>query len=1011
MGLNVHQLLPNFTLRSLFLLLVLFSLSTFSISGTTSFSLNIDREALLSFRSQISQNPHSVSFSWDQNTSPCNWTGVTCNTRNKRVISINLSGHRLTGSISPSIGNISFLTSLQLQNNQLGGLIPKEIKNLFRLRVLNLSSNSLEGSLPSNLSKLIELRVLDLTSNKITGLVPKKLGDLKNLNILNLGKNRLHGPIPPYLSNISSLTILSLGTNFLSGPVPFELGRLQRLQVLDATINNLTGEIPPSIYNISSLESLALASNSLCGQFPSNIGDILPKLLVFNMCFNKFTGEIPASLYNLTKIKVIRAAFNHLEGTITSGLGNLPFLEMYNIGFNLVKGRDQDLDSFIKSLSNSSQLDFLGFNGNLLEGVIPVSIGNLSKHLSTLLMGGNRFSGKIPESIGYLTGLSLLNISDNSLTGEIPQDIGKLKDLQELELARNKLTGRIPDSIGDLGGLNEINLSHNKIQGRIPPSFENFKNMLSMDLSSNMLNGSIPNGVLNLPSLSAVLNLSSNLFSGPIPQDISYLESLVSLDLSSNNFSGHIPSSIKDCQSLEKLNMAGNNLDGPIPDALAEVKGLEFLDLSSNQLSGVIPPKLQDLQAMKFLNISFNNLEGWVPSRGVFKDRSKAYMEGNPKLCIHTCRKTRTHRKLLKVRIITCVVGLIAICVISFLIWKRKEKKSSTSTSSSSSSLLKEPFMNVSYDELRRATENFNPTDILGVGSFGSVFKGVIRGVDVAVKVIDPKANGYYKGFIAECEALRNVRHRNLVKLVTSCSSIDFKNNEFLALVYEFLSNGSLEEWIKGKHRKPDGSVGLSLEERVNVAIDIASALDYLHNDCEVHVVHCDLKPSNILLTEDMVAKVGDFGLARVLFDASDDRHHASISSTHVLKGSIGYIPPEYGLGEKPSQAGDVYSFGVMLLELLSGKSPMDECFERDQNLISWISYGFQSNAIMEVIDPKLKGLIDVSGAQLHAKLDCLKKTIEVGLACTAYAASERMKMRDVLRLLKEAKGMLIKGN
>ncbi|KAH0899035.1 hypothetical protein HID58_048603 [Brassica napus] len=785
MGLNVHQLLPNFTLQSLFLLLRSFALV------------------------QVPNKPKPTLsfFLLGPKQSPCNWTGVTCNTRNKRVISINLSGHRLT------------------------------------------------GSLPSNLSKLIELRVLDLTSNKITGLVPKKLGDLKNLYILNLGKNRLHGPIPPYLSNISSLTVLSLGRNFLSGPVPFELGRLQRLQVLDATINNLTGEIPPSIYNTSSLESLALASNSLCSQFPSNIGDILPKLLVFNMCFNKFTGEIPASLYNLTKIKVIRAAFNHLEGTITSGLGNLPFLEMYNIGFNL--------------------------------GVIPVSIGNLSKHLSTLLMGGNRFSGKIPESIGYLTGLRLLNISDNSLTGEIPQDIGKLKDLQELELARNQLTGRIPDSIGDLGALNKINLAQNKLE------------------------------------------------------DISSLESLVSLDLSSNNFSGHIPSSIKDCQSLENLKMVGNNLDGPIPDALAEVKGLEFLDLSSNQHSGVIPPKLQDLQAMKFLNISFNNLEGWVPSRGAFKDRSKVYMEGNPKLCIHTCRKTRTHRKLLK------------------------ENNSSTSTSSSSSSLLKEPFMNVSYDELRRATETFNPRNLLGVGSFGSVFKGVIRGVDVAVKVIDLKANGYYKGFIAECEALRNVRHMNLVKLITSCSSIDFKNNEFLALVYEFLSNVSLEEWIKGKHRKTVGTVGLSLEERVNVAIDIASALDYLHNDCEVHVVHC----------------------------------------------SIGYIPPEYGIGEKPSQAGDVYGFGVMLLELSSGKSPMDEFFEGDQNLISWISYGFQGNAIMEVIDPKLKRLIDVSGAQLHAKLDCLKKTIEVGLACTAYAAGERMNMRDVLRLLKEAKGMLIKGN
>ncbi|XP_010484824.1 PREDICTED: probable LRR receptor-like serine/threonine-protein kinase At3g47570 [Camelina sativa] len=309
--------------------------------------------------------------------------------------------------------------------------------------------------------------------------------------------------------------------------------------------------------------------------------------------------------------------------------------------------------------------------------------------------------------------------------------------------------------------------------------------------------------------------------------------------------------------------------------------------------------------------------------------------------------------------------------------------------------------MNVSYDELRRATDSFTSINLLGVGSFGSVFKGVIRGVDVAVKVIDLKAHGYYKGFIAECEALRSVRHRNLVKLITSCSNIDFKNTEFLALVYEFLSNGSLEEWIKGRKVNSDGSVGLSLEERVNVAIDIAYALDYLHNDCEVPVVHCDLKPSNILLNEEMVAKVGDFRLARVLFNASDDGRHASISSTHVLKGSIGYVPPEYGLGEKPSRAGDVYSFGVMLLELFSGKSPMDESFQGDQSLVKWISHGFQNNAIVEVIDPRFKGLMDdICGAQLPTKIDCLNKIVEVGLACTAYAAGERMNMRDVLRIL-----------
>ncbi|EFH39792.1 predicted protein [Arabidopsis lyrata subsp. lyrata] len=568
---------------------------------------------------------------------------------------------------------------------------------------------------------------------------------------------------------------------------------------------------------------------------------------------------------------------------------------MYNIGFNkIVWGRDQNLDNFIKSLSNSSLLNFLAFDGNLLEGVLPESIGNLSKNLSKLFMGGNRFTDKIPESIGNLTGLTLLNMSDNSLTG-VPQEIRNLKGLQVLELGINQLVGRIPDSLGDLGSLNEINLYISKQSRRFDPA---------------------------------------------------------------------------------------------------------------------IVQKLQEyLQALKFLNLSFNNLEGRIPNGGIFKDSSNVFMEGNPKLCIHAaCRKTRMHGKLLKAIISTCAVGVIAICVITFLILKRKARKSITSTSSSS--LLKEPFMNVSYDELRRATENFNPRNILGFGSFGSVFKGIIGGADVAVKVIDLKAHGYYKGFIAECEALRNVRHRNLVKLITSCSSIDFKNTEFLALVYEFLINGSLEGWIKGKKVNSDGSVGLSLEERVNIAIDIASALDYLHNDCEVPVVHCDLKPSNILLNEEMVAKVGDFGLARVLFDASDGRCQASISSTHVLKGSIGYIPPEYGLGEKPSQAGDVYSFGVMLLELFSGKSPMDESFEGDQSLVKWISYGFQNNAIMEVIDPNLKGLMDnICGAQLHTKIDCLNKIVEVGLACTAYAAGERMNMRDVLRILKSAKGMLVKGH
>lgn len=218
---------------------------------------------------------------------------------------------------------------------------------------------------------------------------------------------------------------------------------------------------------------------------------------------------------------------------------------------------------------------------------------------------------------------------------------------------------------------------------------------------------------------------------------------------------------------------------------------------------------------------------------------------------------------------------------------RRKSKK----TSSFSTELLKGKPEMISYHELCLATENFSPQNLLGKGSFGTVYKGYLeQGISIAVKVLNTEVAGSVRSFLAECEALRNVRHRNLVKLITSCSSIDCKHKEFLALVYEFLSNGSLDSWIH-KHKLHDDGSGLNLLEILNIAIDVSSVLDYLHNGYDVPIVHCDLKPSNILLSEDMTAKVGDFGLARLLMEGENNQS-SSITSSNVLKGSIGYVPP-----------------------------------------------------------------------------------------------------------------------
>ncbi|KAH9742002.1 protein kinase domain-containing protein [Citrus sinensis] len=874
-------------------------------ADSASVGINTDKEALMSFKSQISQeSPSSPLSYWNPSSSPCTWPGVICNNFGNRVIGLNLSSFGLEGTISPHIGNLSFLRSIQLQNNKLSGNLSREIGNLFRLRVLNISFNNLQGELPVNISKLTELKMLDLMANKITGRVTDdQLRNLRSLQVLNFGKNLLWGSIPPSIANL------------------------------------LAGTVPSTIYNMTSLVHLRLASNQLGGEIPYDVRDTLPNLLDFIYCFNRFTGKIPGSLHNLTNIQIIRMTHNLLEGTLPPGLGNLPFLRTYNIGFNkIVSSGDDEGLSFITSLTNSTHLNYLALDGNQFEGKIPESIGNFSNELSKLYLGGNHIYGKIPASIGRLRSLTLLDLSYNSISGEIPIEIGQLQGLQVLGLAGNEISGVIPNSFANLKKLNQIDLSGNELTGEIPISFGNFQSLLSIDLSNNRINGNIPKGILSIPSLSTIVNLSKNFLEGPLPEEISRLENVVTIDLSDNSLSGNLPNSLKNCKSLEELLMTNNQFSGPIPNIVAELKGLEVLDLSSNKLSGSIPSDLQNLQALRSLNLTFNNLEGVVPSEGIFRNMSNVHLKGNPKLCLQLgCENPRSHgSRLIILSIIVTIMAVIAGCFL--IVWpiivrKRKAKRVGVSA------LFKVCHPKISYDELRRATGNFSHENLIGSGSFG---------------------------------------HRNLVKLITSCSSLDSKNMEFLALVYEFLSNGSLGDWIHG--------------ERKNELVP---------------VVHSDLKPGNILLDEEMTAKVGDFGLARFLLERVDNQ--SSISSTHVFMGSIGYVPPEYGLGERPSTAGDVYSFGVMLLEIFTGMSPTSESFAGEFNIVKWVESNLPEN-VLQVLDPELRQLMTSNESQTIQLHDCLITIIgSVGLSCTTESPGGRIGIREALRRLKSSQEILLK--
>ncbi|XP_028094155.1 probable LRR receptor-like serine/threonine-protein kinase At3g47570, partial [Camellia sinensis] len=366
------------------------------------------------------------------------------------------------------------------------------------------------------------------------------------------------------------------------------------------------------------------------------------------------------------------------------------------------------------------------------------------------------------------------------------------------------------------------------------------------------------------------------------------------------------------------------------------------------------------------LNLSYNRFEGEVPSEGVFSNISAFSITGNNKLCggnkalqLPACptkilKKQKKHLSnrvlIIAISVPVCIILLLA-CICVTLYWKKRLKVKTISTLS-----LGNQYPNLSYAELLQATEGFSSRNLIGEGSYGTVYKGILNSETIraiAVKVLNLQVRGASKSFLAECEALRNIRHRNLVKIITACSSIDFKGNEFKALVFEYKSNGSLESWLHSRSANEEDSRNLSLVQRLNIAVDVASALDYLHNHCETPVIHCDLKPSNVLLDDDLSARVSDFGLARICLTETSASTHTHSSTSSRIRGTIGYMAPEYAVGGEASIKGDVYSYGIVLLEMFTGKRPTDNMFTDNFNLHNHVKMA-AAEQVMEIVDPSL---------------------------------------------------------
>ncbi|PIN14613.1 Serine/threonine protein kinase [Handroanthus impetiginosus] len=905
---------------------------------------------------------------------------------------LSLKGNFLEGEIPKEIGNLRYLTLLNLEGNRLMGLIPLPIFNLSASIKISLASNNLTGELPASIcDNLPMLERLYLYDNWLDGTIPSNLQKCDQLQVLSLASNEFIRSIPREIGNLTGLTDLSPSYNNLEGEIPKEIGNLQKLEVLILGGNNLTGSIPPGIFNISQLQIFTSEDNKLSGNLPHSFGQGMPNLQWLYFGMNNLSGIIPDSISNASQLTQLDLSGNSFTGFIPESLGDLEFLEVLYLSDNKFISTSSTSElTFLPSLTKCQRLKKLDIGENPLGGKLPASIGNFSNSLQQFVASASKIWGKIPKEIGNLSSLEMLNLSYNEFTGYIPNTVIGLRKLQELYLQNNKIMGFIPDEICSLENLGSLSLHQNQFFGTLPSCFGNMTSLRYLYLAFNRLNSSLPVGIWTLNYI-LEFNASSNLLNGPLPPELGNLKVATLIDLSMNNFSGEIPPPIGGLQSLTNLSLAYNRLEGLIPDSLSKILSLESLDLSHNSLTGEIPMSLEALSYLTYLNVSFNELSGEIPNGGPFENFTYLSFMSNKALCgasrfqVLTCHFT-SPKKPRKKRVLHIALYIIlgfastTIALVGLVLLRCKRKRQKAHQTHVLPAVSHE---RISYYELQKATDGFSESNMLGMGGFSSVYKGTLRnGTLVAVKVFNMQLEARFRSFDRECEVLRSLRHRNLTKVISSCTNSDFR-----ALVLEYMPNGSLEKWLYSHN------YFLNILQRLNIVIDVACALDYLHNCCPVPVVHCDLKPSNVLLDEALIRHVSDFGISKIL-DPGD-----SITQTKTL-ATIGYIAPEYGLEGLVSTRSDTYSYGILLMETFARMKPSDDMFAGELSLKDWVKESLPSD-IARVIDSNL--LIQEEG-NFDAKVQCLLSTLELALKCTEELPNLRIRMNDAVTALNKIK-------
>ncbi|XP_031252512.1 tyrosine-sulfated glycopeptide receptor 1-like [Pistacia vera] len=904
------------------------------------------------------------------------------------IQNLDLSSNYFEGSI-PSISFLQTawsLTTFNISNNSFTGPIPSYLCSDFSrsLRQLDFSYNDFSNQIPSGLGQCSQLEILRAGFNNLSGAVPRHIYSIASLQQLSLAINHLSGPIHDSIVNLSNLRVLELYSNEFTGLIPKDIGKLSNLEKLLLHINNLTGSLPPSLMNCIKLTTLNLRVNNLEGNLSAFNFSSLIYLNTLDLGNNQFTGILPPSLYSCKSLTAVRLASNQLEGQILPDILALQSLSFLSVSNN--------------RLTN-------------ITGAIRNPMG--CKNLTTFIMSKNFFNEPIPHDENLVASdgfqnLQVLGLGGCQFTGQVPNWLAKLKKLEVLDLSVNRISGSIPGWLGNLTNLFYIDFSQNFLSGEFPKDLTRLT-----ALASQEANDKVDRSYLELPVF-VMPNNATN-------QQYNQLSNLPpAIYLRNNSLTGSIPVEIGQLKVLHVLDLSQNKLSGNIPDGLSNLTNLEILDLSVNRLSGEIPTSLRSLHFLSSFNVAANNLQGPIPSGGQFDTFLSSSFDGNPSLCGSIVQRscpnppgptppTASHKSTNIKLLVGLVIGIcfgtgLIITMLALLILSKRRiiprgdpDKVEWDAISSNSNFGVSPevdkdtslvilFQNntnevkdLTISELLKATDNFSQANIVGCGGFGLVYKATLaNGTKLAVKKLSGDLGLMEREFRAEVEALSTAQHKNLVSLQGYCVHEGYR-----LLIYSYMENGSLDYWL---HEKPDGASQLDWPTRLKIARGTSCGLAYLHQICEPHIVHRDIKSSNILLDDKFEAHLADFGLSRLILP-----YHTQV--TTELVGTLGYIPPEYGQAWVATLRGDMYSFGVVMLELLTGKRPVEVFKPKlSRELVGWVQQMRSEGKQDQVFDPIIRG----KGFDEE-----MLQVLDVACMCVSQNPSKRPTIKEVVEWLK----------